>query len=43
MTKKDKILHSYITNILDDEKPKDIEILTKKDISRLLKLSLIHI
>ena len=37
MTKKDKILHSYISNILDDEKPKDIEILTKKDISRLLK------
>ena len=36
MTKKDKILHSYISNILDDEKPKDIEILTKKDISRLL-------
>ena len=37
MTKKDKILHSYISNILDDEKPKDIEILTKRDISRLLK------
>ena len=37
MTKKDKILHSYISNILDDEKPKDIEIVTKKDISRLLK------
>ena len=37
MTKKDKILHSYISNILDDEKPKNIEILTKRDISRLLK------
>ena len=37
MTKKDKILHSYVTNILDDEKPNDVEILTKQD------LSLIHI
>ena len=37
MTKKDKIRHSYISNILDAEKPKDIEIHTKKDISRLLK------
>ena len=33
MTKKDKIVHSYITNILDDEKPNDVDILTKKDIS----------
>ena len=37
MTKKDKILHSYITNILDDEKPNDVEILTKQDISKLIK------
>ena len=37
MTKKDKILHSYITNILDDEKPNDVDILTKKDISKLVK------
>ena len=37
MTKKDKILHSYITNILDDEKPNDVEILTKQDISKLVK------
>lgn len=37
MTKKDKIVHSYITNILDDEKPNDVDILTKKDISKLVK------
>ena len=37
MTKKDKILHSYITNILDDEKPNDVDILTKQDISKLVK------
>jgi len=37
MTKKDKILHSYVTNILDDEKPNDVEILTKQDISKLVK------
>ena len=37
MTKKDKILYSYITNILDDEKPNDVEILTKQDISKLVK------
>ena len=37
MTKKDKILHSYITNILDDEKPDDVDILTKQDISKLVK------
>ena len=37
MTKKDEILHSYITNILDDEKPNDVEILTKQDISKLVK------
>ena len=37
MTKKDKILHSYIFNILDDEKPNNIEIVTKQDISKLLK------
>jgi len=37
MTKKDKILHSYIINILADEKPNDVEILTKQDISKLVK------
>lgn len=37
MTKKDKIVHSYITNILDDEKPDDVDILTKQDISKLVK------
>jgi len=37
MTKKEKILFSYIANIIVDEKPNDVFIKTKKDISKLLK------
>ena len=37
MTKKEKILFSYIANIIVDEKPKDVFIKTKQDISKLLK------
>ena len=37
MTKKEKILFSFITNIIDDEKPKTLYIHTKNDISKLLK------
>ena len=37
MTKKEKILHSYITNIIEDENPKNIFILTSQDISKLVK------
>ena len=37
MTKKEKILHSYITNIIEDENPKNIFILTSQDISKLIK------
>lgn len=37
MTKKDKILFSFISNIIDDEKPETIKILASKDISKLIK------
>ena len=37
MTKKEKILHSYITNIIEDENPENIFILTSLDISKLIK------
>ncbi len=37
MTKKEKILHSYITNIIADENPKNIFIFTAQDISKLIK------
>ena len=37
MTKKEKILHSYITNIIEDENPKNIFILTSQDVSKLIK------
>ena len=38
MTKKDKILFSFISNIIDDEKPETIKILASKDISKLIKI-----
>ena len=37
MTKKEKILSSFIINILEDEKPSSINILSEKDLSQLLK------
>ena len=37
MTKKDKIIYSFINNIIEDEKASKINLLTKKDISKLLK------
>tara|TARA_B100001029_G_scaffold173703_1_gene172898 strand:- start:7348 stop:7809 length:462 start_codon:yes stop_codon:yes gene_type:complete len=37
MTKKEKIIYSYINNIIEDEKSSNINLLTKKDISKLLK------
>jgi len=38
MTKKEKILHSYITNIIEDENPKNIFILSSpRYIPSLLK------
>ena len=37
MIKKEKILHSYITNIIQDEKPKKIFIYTTQDVSKLLR------
>ena len=37
MTKKEKILFSFISNIIDDEKPDSIKILTSQDISKLIK------
>ena len=37
MIKKDKILQSYICNIIDDERPEKITIITKEDISKLIK------
>tara|TARA_Y100000996_G_C22130808_1_gene482143 strand:- start:67 stop:528 length:462 start_codon:yes stop_codon:yes gene_type:complete len=37
MTKKEKILYSYIANIIEDEKPRDVFIETSQDISKLLK------
>ena len=37
MTKKEKILFSYIANIIDDERPSHVFIETSQDISKLLK------
>ncbi len=37
MTNKDKIIYSFISNIIEDEKASNINLLTKKDISKLLK------
>ena len=37
MTNKDKIIYSFISNIVEDEKASNISLLTKKDISKLLK------
>ena len=37
MTKKEKILFSYIANIIYDERPSDVFIETSQDISKLLK------
>jgi hypothetical protein len=37
MTKKEKILFSFIANIIDDEKPKTLHVLTRYDMSKLLK------
>ena len=36
MTKKEKIVYSFVSNIIDDENANDIVLLTKKDISKLL-------
>ena len=37
MTKKEKILFSFVSNIINDEKPDSIKILTSQDISKLIK------
>jgi len=37
MIKKEKIIYSFINNIIEDEKASNINLLTKKDISKLLK------
>ena len=37
MTKKEQILFSFISNIIDDEKPNSIKIHTSQDISKLIK------
>ena len=37
MIKKEKILQSYIYNIVDDEKAEKITIITKEDLSRFIK------
>ena len=37
MIKKEKILYSYLTNIIEDENPTTIYINTKRDISKLIK------
>ena len=37
MTKKEKILSSFIVNIIEDEKPSSLHILSEKDLSQLLK------
>ena len=37
MTKKEKILSSFIINIIEDEKPSSLHILSEKDLSKLLK------
>ena len=36
MTKKEKIVYSFISNIIDDENPENIVLLTQNDISKLL-------
>ena len=37
MTKKEKILSSFIINIIEDEKPSSLHIISEKDLSQLLK------
>ena len=37
MIKKEKILSSFIINIIEDEKPSSLHILSEKDLSQLLK------
>ena len=37
MIKKEKILQSYIYNIVDDEQAEKITIITKEDLSRFIK------
>ena len=37
MTKKEKILSSFIVNIIEDEKPSSLHMLSEKDLSQLLK------
>ena len=37
MIKKEKIIYSFINNIIEDEKASNINLLTRKDISKLLK------
>ena len=37
MTKKEKIIYSFISNIIDDENPENIHLLTSTDISNLIK------
>ena len=37
MIKKEKILFSFISNIIDDERPSSIRILTSQNISKLIK------
>ena len=37
MTKKEKILSSFIVNIIEDEKPSSLHVLSEKDLSQLLK------
>ena len=37
MTKKEKILSSFIVNIIEDEKPSSLHILSEKELSQLLK------
>ena len=37
MIKKDKIVSSFVINIIEDEKPSNLHILSEKDISQLLK------
>ena len=36
MTKKEKIVYSFISNIIDDENPENIVLVTKNDISKVL-------
>ena len=37
MTKKEKILYSYISNIIEDENPTTIFVNTTRDISKVIK------